>query len=263
METNALSELCNAVASLLNSSRRVLFITGAGVSADSGVPTYRGVGGLGCHASDDPLFDIERELDFEVMTLDPTRAWRTFHTMERESRDAAPNDAHARLSAFCRARPGAWTLTRNVDGLHRRADTPNLIELNGNLRDLECIGCGWHESVVSFEGLEATPQCPSCGRVVRPRCSLVGEPPIEEAMLALERELKRGFDVVACVGASSNASFVADLLGETQARGTPTIEINPGESVVAHAAHMRLPVTPAVGIASVFERMKTPPPHAA
>ena len=263
MEMNALSDLCHAVASLLNASKRVLFITGGGVSADSGVPTYRGVGGLGCHTSDDPLFDIERELDFEVMAHDPARAWRTIRTIERESRGAAPNDAHARLSAFCQSRPGAWTLTRNVDGLHRRADTPNLIEINGNLRDLECTACSWHESVVSFDGLDATPHCPSCGRVVRPRCSLVGEPPIEHAMRTLERELATGFDVVACIGASSDASFVADLLGKTRERGIPTIEINPGMSVVAHESHVRLPVSPAIGVASVFEQVQMPPPRAA
>jgi NAD-dependent deacetylase len=86
----------------------------------------------------------------------------------------------------------------------------------------------------------------------------MGEPPIEEAMLALDKELELGFDVVACIGASSNASFVADLLGKAHQRGIPTVEINPGESVGARPSHVRLPVSPAEGIASVFERVEMP-----
>jgi N-acetylmuramic acid 6-phosphate (MurNAc-6-P) etherase len=82
-------------------------------------------------------------------------------------------------------------------------------------------------------------------------------------MQILERELATGFDVVACIGASSHAAFVADLLGKTRERGIPTVEINPGMSVVARDSHVRLPVSPAVGVASVFEQVQIPPPRAA
>ena len=100
MQGPSLAELCQMVANLLVGSRRALFITGAGISADAGVPTYRGIGGLGCHDAWAPDFDLDRELDAGLVHENPARAWETYREIERESRLDAGDPAHEMLSHF-------------------------------------------------------------------------------------------------------------------------------------------------------------------
>ena len=253
MQGSSLAELCQLVANLLEGSQRALFITGAGISADAGIPTYRGIGGLGCHDAWAPGFDLERELDAGLVHENPARAWETYREIERESRMDSQDPTHAMLSHFCQAHHEAWILTQNVDGLHRRAESPNLVELNGNLRDPACIQCDWRASVSTFDDLPAIPRCPECGLIARPACSLLGEPPLEEAMCAIERELEQGFDVVACIGTSGAAPLINDILHRAHARETKIVDINLGDSNISRAANIRLPVSPSIGVQRVLE----------
>lgn len=200
-----------------------------------------------------PNFDLERELDAGLVHEDPARAWTTYRGLERESRHRDVDPAHTMLSDLCRAHDDAWILTQNVDGLHRQASARNLVELNGNLRDISCIHCDWRERLETFDQLQPIPRCPACGAIVRPACALLGEPPIEEAMCAIERELEQGFDVVACVGTSGAAPLIEDILYQARERGTPIVDINYGESMLSRAANLRVPASPAVAIGRILD----------
>lgn len=259
-----MEKMCRAVGDILMKSERALFVTGAGISADAGIPTYRGVGGLGCHRAADPCLDLERELDSDMLQHDPGRAWRMYRELEGECRTLGPDPAHDMFAEYSRQHGGTWTVTVNVDGLHRSAMTPNLIEVNGNLRDVKCTVCTWEAALPSYGCLSEVPACPMCDSVVRPKISLLGEPPMKPAVHALEEELARGFDVVACIGTSGISKTVDRLVQWTRERGTPLVEINVGDSAIARAANIRIPVSASVGITEVVTSIRSRPhPRAA
>ncbi|WP_287366002.1 Sir2 family NAD-dependent protein deacetylase, partial [Thauera sp.] len=117
------------VASLLGRARRILFITGAGISADSGLPTYRGIGGLYHDRLTAEGLTIEEALSGEMMALRPDIAWRYIAEIEANCRGARPNAAHRLIAALEQEKPMVCVLTQNVDGLHADAGSRNLIEI--------------------------------------------------------------------------------------------------------------------------------------
>ena len=110
-----------AAAKHLTSAQSVLFVTGAGISADSGLPTYRGIGGLYEGKGTHDGITIEEALSGAMLRQDPELTWRYLHEIERACRGAAPNRAHDVLALFEKRFARTWVLTQNVDGLHRRA----------------------------------------------------------------------------------------------------------------------------------------------
>ena len=113
------------VAKHLSEARSALFITGAGISAESGLPTYRGVGGLYEEAVTDEGIPIEVALSGPMFRRRPELTWRYLTRLEKATRRAAPSEAHRRLAELERRIPRAWLLTQNVDGLHHAAGSRN------------------------------------------------------------------------------------------------------------------------------------------
>ena len=142
------------VAGWLLAARRVLVITGAGVSADSGLPTYRGIGGLYEDSATEDGMPIEEALSGPMLRRRPELTWRHIAAVERACRGARPNRAHQVLAALEQRLPALWVLTQNVDGLHRAAGTRKLIEIHGTVHDLVCTGCGARRRVPDFDGLK-------------------------------------------------------------------------------------------------------------
>ena len=124
------------IAQLLAQSRRVLFVTGAGISADSGLPTYRGVAGLYEDKETEDGFPIEVALSGDVFALRPDITWKYLAQIERNCRGAKPNAAHRAIAELEKRLPFVQVFTQNVDGLHRTAGSRNLIEVHGNLAEL-------------------------------------------------------------------------------------------------------------------------------
>src|SRR5919197_2935529 len=139
-------------AKILRSARRTLFVTGAGISADSGLPTYRGIGGLYEDAATEDGIPIELALSGHMMKRDPALCWKYIAQIERACRGATFNSAHAFLAEVEAAVPGTWVLTQNVDGFHRAAGSRQLIEIHGDVHRLVCVGCGWGGGVAGFSG---------------------------------------------------------------------------------------------------------------
>jgi NAD-dependent deacetylase len=220
---------------------RILFITGAGISADSGLPTYRGVGGLYEGAATEDGLEIEDALSGTMMRRRPEVAWKYIGQVERACRGAAPNRAHEVIAQLQRQRPGVVVLTQNVDGLHRAAGSDDVIEIHGNLQELHCTRCAWERVVPDYEGLALPPRCPECGAVVRPRVVMFDEALPVAALDRLRAEVGQGFALVVTVGTTASFPYIAAPVQMAAGWGAHTVEINPGQSLVSGLMELRLP----------------------
>lgn len=234
------SEFIDDIAGRLNRCESVLFVTGAGISAESGLPTYRGIGGLYEQEATDEGIPIEAALSGAMFQRDPALTWKYIHQIESACREAGPNRAHRAIVDLERRFPRVWTLTQNVDGLHHAAGSQNVIDIHGDVHGLVCTRCGHRWRVVNYAGLAIPPSCPECDSLVRPEVVLFGEMFPLDRVQVLEEQLMRGFDAVFTIGTSSVFPYIAEPVIDARRRGRMTVEINPGVSEVSHIVDYRL-----------------------
>lgn len=229
------------IARELRHAKRVLAITGAGISADSGLPTYRGVGGL---YSDGKLtadgMKIEEALSGHIMKTRPDICWKYIYQIESACRNAKHNAAHDALVSLQSKFDQFIVLTQNVDGLHRSAGTKNLIEIHGNIKDLLCTSCGHEKTVTNYEGMKLPPKCEICDGIVRPNVVLFGEMLPTNAIFELYETMNKGFDAVISIGTSSVFPYIAEPVLRTARNNATTIEINPDDTEVSHVVRYRV-----------------------
>jgi NAD-dependent deacetylase len=231
-----------AAADRLADLQNLLFVTGAGVSADSGLPTYRGVGGLYDDGQTEDDLPIEVCLSGPMFRRDPARTWKYIRQIEQACRGARPNPAHLRIAELEQRRERVWVLTQNVDGLHTAAGSTKLIAIHGDVHCLACTACAWGLRVDDYAELEPLPRCPDCSAVIRPEVVLFEEMLPLTALEDLRRELDRGFDAVVVIGTTAVFPYIAAPVLQAAKQGRPTIEINPGQSEVSSLVdiHVRL-----------------------
>lgn len=233
--------LVEQVAGLLAGAGSALFITGAGLSADSGLPTYRGIGGLYDGQMMPHGQPIEAVLSGQMLASRPEVTWRYLLDVEARYREARFNRGHEILAKIEERLPRVVVFTQNVDGFHRAAGSKNVIAIHGDLHDLRCTACTWRHTVDSFAGLTAPPGCPACGALVRPDVVLFGEPLPDAAFARLEAEVARGFDIVFAIGTSAQFPYLARPVLLARSEGVPTIEINPDVTDLSEVVDIKLP----------------------
>ncbi|MCB4361018.1 NAD-dependent deacylase [Quatrionicoccus australiensis] len=236
-------------------AERVLFITGAGISADSGLPTYRGVGGLynGEHTEDG--LAIEDALSGEVFALRPDITWKYLAQIEENCRAAQPNAAHLAIAELERRLARVTVFTQNVDGLHRKAGSRDVIEIHGNLQGLLCTACDFAETVDHLAGHAMPPRCPRCGSVLRPNVVLFGEALPEAAMERFLDALDAGFDMVFTIGTSGVFPYIAEPVVWAAQSGIPTVEINPLQTRLSQLVDYHLPLGAAAALQAIMQRL--------
>lgn len=245
----------DAVAALLKRAERVLFITGAGISADSGLPTYRGIGGLYHERLTDEGLTIEEALSGEMMAQRPDISWRYIAEIESNCRGAKPSAAHLRIADLEAEKPGVWVLTQNVDGLHRMAGSEKVIDIHGSVHHLRCTECPHQRSVLDFAGLDIPPACPVCGGVLRPDIVLFGEMLPQKGLDRLTHVLESGVDLVISVGTTSVFPYISGPVWWAQKKGIPSVEINPGDTEVSDLVDFRLRMGAADAMTRLWARM--------
>jgi NAD-dependent deacetylase len=222
-------ELLLQTAAALRHAQRILIITGAGLSADSGLPTYRGVGGLYNGKTEDGL-PIEMALSGPMLRRDPALCWKYIAQLGRACLGAQPNAAHYAIAQLQRIKPECWVLTQNVDGYHRAAGSPpeRLIEIHGQLAPLFCQSCGAVDPQLS-EHLQRPlpPLCKECQGVLRPPVVLFEEMLPERALEILYQEMATGFDAVLSIGTTASFPYIHEPVLRTRVSGGFTAEINP------------------------------------
>ncbi|HRZ53687.1 MAG TPA: NAD-dependent protein deacylase [Candidatus Contendobacter sp.] len=223
----------------LRRARRLLFITGAGISADSGLPTYRGIGGLYNNQTTEENFSIETALSGSMLEANPAITWKYLHQIENSCRGARFNEAHA-IIAELQDRFEVCVLTQNIDGFHRDAGSRNLIEIHGDIHDLYCTRCNYAATVADYSALDFPPSCPVCHALVRPRVVLFGEVLPSHAIQQLYQELDEGFDLVFSIGTTSVFPYIAGPVVQASQMGIPTVEINPTDTNVTRFVDYKL-----------------------
>ena len=196
---------------------RIVVLTGAGVSEESGVATFRGPGGLW------EGHRVEDVATPEAFELDPRTVQRFYDTRRRAVAAVSPNAAHHALARLERA-PGINLLvvTQNIDDLHERAGTRHLVHMHGELRRARCLACGRHPEWV--DDLVDRPPCPMCGqRMLRPDVVWFGEVPYE---LDRIEQAVEACDVFASVGTSGVVYPAAGYAAMAKAFGARTVELN-------------------------------------
>ena len=247
-----------AAARILLRARSILFVTGAGISADSGLPTYRGIGGLYEAETTEEGLPIEVLLSGETFARRPEWTWKYLGAIERACRGARPNPAHEAIARLGRERPRVVVLTQNVDGLHRAAGSRDLIEIHGDVHELRCTRCAWRTRVPDYEGLDLPPRCPGCAALVRPAVVLFGELLPPEAVSRLDEELRRGFDAVVSIGTTSVFPYVAAPVLMARSWGAGTVEVNPGDTRVSDVVDVRLRCGAAAAMEAVLAALRSP-----
>jgi NAD-dependent deacetylase len=217
-----LVEFPRGLISALRGSTRTVVLTGSGISAESGVPTFREAQ-TGLWAR----FDPQELVTPEAFERNPGLVWDWYAWRRKLVAEARPNPGHLAISGMQELFPDLTLVTQNVDGLHQRAGSREVIELHGNIRRTKCSLEGIE--VGEYDDTESPPVCPSCGTALRPGVVWFGEmlPPVA---LESASEASRGSDVFLSIGTSSLVYPAAALPFAALENGATLVEVNPGET---------------------------------
>jgi len=241
--------MIEAARDLLASAERIVVLTGAGVSAESGVPTFRGAQGLW------KSFRPEQLATPEAFASDPRLVWEWYDWRRGLVGACEPNPAHRAIAALAAATPQRVdVITQNVDGLHTVAAQdaaasenagPALpLELHGSLFRVRCASraCGYsahHREEIDTSSRESLPRCPSCGALLRPAVVWFGEA-LDEDVIARAFESANAAEVCLVVGTSAVVHPAASIPIVTVRAGGHVVEVNPDATPLTPDAHLSI-----------------------
>jgi len=229
MDTHISEELIEK----LRRAKSVAALTGAGISAESGVPTFRGDDGLW------KKFSPEELANFDAFMRNPDMVWEWYNYRRKIIEEVQPNPGHLALSKLEEMIPSFVVITQNVDNLHQRAGSKNVVELHGNILRNRCLSCGRIIESETLEFSEGVPRCPYCGGMLRPDVVWFGEMLPEEAIQKAYRAAET-CDVFMVLGTSAVVYPAASLPEIAFRQGAFIVEINPEVTPVTDFAHVSL-----------------------
>jgi len=210
-------------ARLVRRARRGVAFTGAGVSAESGIRTFRGQDGLW------KQYDPFKTASLQHFLRDPTIYWTVSRERWHTYQQAQPNPGHHALAALEAAGHLAGVVTQNTDGLHRQAGTQHLVELHGSGRTVRCLDCGGIEPRAEVQarlGREMPPICRVCGqRRLKPMVIFFGES-LPPSAIAEAFELARACDLMLVVGSTLQVYPAAEVPRVAVELGAPLVVVN-------------------------------------
>ena len=217
--------MMDAAVKWVRECRSLCVLSGAGVSAESGVPTFRGPEGLW------RLRDPMSLATPEAFAEDPKEVWEWYQWRRQRIRDCAPNPGHAALAAVEAAKPDFLLITQNVDGLHRAAGSRRVAEIHGNIWVVRCVGCG-AQRYEQGDFTALPPRCEGCGGLLRPGVVWFGEMLPREASEAATNMLSR-CEVLIVAGTSAVVAPASGFAAVAKRHGARVIEVNPEETPVS------------------------------
>lgn len=223
--------------------RRVTVLTGAGISAESGIPTFRGAGGLWENHRPEQLATPE------AFARDPDLVWRWYAWRQGIVHGAAPNRGHESLARFEAETAGLidfCLVTQNVDGLHARAGSGNIIELHGNMFRTRCVRDGFRNELQ--EPVSEIPPVCACGAVLRPDVVWFGE---TIDLIGTAMEVASRSDVLVVVGTSGVVYPAAGLVDLV--RSGLTVEINPDTTPISVRVDVSIRASASEGTPAVLD----------
>jgi NAD-dependent deacetylase len=227
------------LAELVRDARSVVALTGAGISVPSGIPDFRSPG-TGLWERVNPM----EVAHIDAFRADPVRFWSFYSQRFATLREKQPNGAHRALADLERAGRLDAVITQNIDLLHRKAGTRELVEVHGSVASCSCLRCG--ESVPADTArarlaadADGVPRCEACAAALKPDVVLFGELLPEPALRRAE-QLCSAADVLLCIGSSLEVHPVAGLPELTVAHGGSVAIITQGPTPIDHLADVRL-----------------------
>jgi NAD-dependent deacetylase len=226
----------SALAQLIRARQPCVVLTGAGVSTESGIPDFRSPTGLWAE------FDPAEYASMPAFRADPVKVWRFYKPRIAMLTEAQPNEAHRALAALERAGLVEAVVTQNIDVLHERAGSRDVVEVHGSIRTASCPRCGAsypREAVIEKLETEDAPACDACGAILKPDVVFFGELlPLD----AIERasELARAAALLLVVGSALEVYPVAALPEETLEAGGALAIVNKGPTPYDGRAELKI-----------------------
>ena len=224
----------------LSSAQRIAVLTGAGVSKESGVPTFRDAQtGLWTQ------YDPQQLATSQAFQRDPKLVWEWYEFRRAMVREAKPNPGHEALVKLQNQFPRTTIITQNVDDLHEQAGSKNVIHLHGNIAQSKCFrDCQGSPTIVDLANIDhdsadVPPRCPHCGNYLRPDVVWFGEMlPVGQLQRAMDAAMQ--CDVMLVVGTSGLVHPAASLPIHAYQNGATIIEVNPDQTPLSTIAAVRL-----------------------
>lgn len=242
-------------ARLIARSRFLIAFTGAGISAESGIPTFRGKNGLWEN------YRVEEVATPQAFSRNPELVWKFYRMRMQKMREARPNRAHFVLAELERMGLLKAVITQNIDDLHREAGN-TVVELHGNIHRVRCSSCSYVENLKESGRLEefieekALPKCPECGEILRPDVVWFGEP-LPESEWRKAVSLAKKADVCLVIGTSAQVFPAAYIPMIVKDEGGRLIEINPENTGITHMADVVLRMSAGDAMERLLEKVKS------
>jgi NAD-dependent deacetylase len=211
------------LATLIRDDQPCVVLTGAGISTESGIPDFRSARGIWAR------YDPYEVASIDAWRRDPAKVWEFYALRIDVLTEAQPNAGHRAIAALERAGLVEAVVTQNIDTLHQRAGSRDVVEVHGSIRAARCLGCGREEPLERVVELLPLPTCADCGRPLKPGVVMFGELlPVAEMERATALARRAGLLLV--VGSSLEVWPVAGLPGETLAAGGRLAIVNRGRT---------------------------------
>ncbi len=232
----------------LDNARLLVAFTGAGVSAESGVATFRAADGLWSKFRPEELANVD------AFMRNPQLVWEWYQARREVIVNARPNAGHAGIAELEELIPQVSVVTQNIDGLHREAGSTEVIELHGNIRKNFCQRCRTRYDDPEFLTAPEVGACP-CGGMIRPDVVWFGEMlPVDALELAERRAREAG--VLLSIGTSSLVYPAAQLPLIAREYGAYVVEINPEETPLSGYVHERIAAPSGTAIPAIISRLR-------
>jgi len=239
-------KMFDTVAQKLKDSRKIVFVTGAGISQESGIPTFRGKDGYWRKYDPMKLASIDAFYD------DPKLVWEWYDDRRKNILDVKPNEGHFAISQMEEFKD-VVVLTQNIDGLHQRSGSTNVLELHGSIIRIKCTVCDFIDNITeNFESLP--PKC-KCGSMLRPDVVWFGEPLPQNIWQSAIKEASI-CDVMIIVGTSLVVSPANTLPVYAKQNGAILIEVNPEKTVMSNDMALSIQATSAEVLPKILSIFK-------
>ncbi len=247
------SQAIRDAARVLRRSRYAVALSGAGISVESGIPTYRGDDGIWTRL-EDPSID-----GWELFASDPKQWWQQViaqgsGVLGMAIDRAEPNAGHIAMAQLEEMGRLAHLITQNIDNLHRRAGSKRLTELHGNRYLVRCMNCGGRDRLETIPLDRLPPLCPECGGILKTDVVMFGEPIPADALNEGYRQAASA-DVFLSVGTSAVVYPAADFPVVAKRHGAPLIEINPNETALSEIADIVIRESASVALPALVEEL--------
>ena len=235
----------NVSQNLIN-SQKIVFVTGAGISQESGIPTFRGKDGYWRKHDPMKLASIDAFFD------DPHLIWEWYEDRRKNILMAKPNEGHFAIANMEKFRD-VTVLTQNIDGLHQRSGSTNVLELHGSIIRIKCTVCDFSGDIIEdFESLP--PKC-ECGNILRPDVVWFGEALSEEVWKNAIKEAS-SCDVMIIAGTSLVVSPANTLPIYAKQNGATLIEVNPEKTVMSNDMDLSMQTTSTNALPKILSVLK-------